>query len=189
LEGTIVFDSIFDLITGLIDNFNYLNNLPSENIYLNTVGCRYNSIVNNLYSMSNINLSLFNKLLYEESYIFFKNYFNNGDENENENISNTNNYVSFLSSHLKKSTLSKSDLSSVYLGMKTYGKINTVCMNINREKIIENLSINYYISDDNTLCALNKLFAKHSNNENINIDYQSVNYKLVYEVINWCALV
>lgn len=176
-------DDTFDLITGLTDNFNYFNNFPIEDIHLNNIH-NFNNlntyILNDLYE---VHLSSFNKLLYTETYNFFKKYFDNNDE---ERIHNTNNYINFLNSHLKKNSLSKTELVSLYLGLITYKKITNGCVGINKDKIIENLATGYYISDYNILFELNKIFLKYVNNENFNIDNQSINYKLVFDIINWC---
>lgn len=177
-------DNMFNLITGLTDNFNYINNLQIDEIYLNNVGHFYNLDISNFTSLLNIKLSSLNKMLYDKTYIFYKNYF---DNDEQENISNTNNYVNFLNEILKKNPISKSDFASVYLGLRTFSKITTNNVNINKEKIIENLSIVYHISNNNFLQFLNRIFVKITNNVNVNLENEDINYKLVYEVINCCT--
>ena len=184
VKGVNNLDNMFNLITGLTDNFNYFNNLQIEEISLNNNGQFNNLDMGNLISLSNIKLSSFNKFLYEKTYIFFKNYF---DNDEQENISNTNNYIIFLNENLKLNPMSKSELASIYLGIKTFSKITSINANINKEKIIENLSMEYHISNNIFLQFLNKILLKISNNITVNLDNEIINYKLAYEVINWCT--
>ena len=83
--------------------------------------------------------------------------------------------------------MSKSELASIYLGIKTFSKITSINANINKEKIIENLSMEYHISNNIFLQFLNKILLKISNNITVNLDNEIINYKLAYEVINWCT--
>jgi hypothetical protein len=151
------FDNTFNLITGLTDNFNYFNNLPIEDLCLNNISDFNNLNINMLSSISNIKISSFNKNLYDNTYIFFKNYFDNDDQ---EKILNTSNYVNFLNDNLKKSILSKSELASVFVGLTTFIKLTGNNANINKDKIIENLSAVYNISNSHILQFLIKFFLK-----------------------------
>jgi actin-like ATPase involved in cell morphogenesis len=76
---------------------------------------------------------------------------------------------------------------SIFLGLRTFSKFTTNNTNINKEKIIENLSMEYHISNNDFLQFLNKILTKISNNVNVNLEHENINYKLVYEVINWCT--
>jgi hypothetical protein len=185
LKGINNLDNMFDLITGLTDNFNFFNNLQLGEIHLNNIGNFNNLDINDLSNLFNIKLSSLNKFLYEKTYIFFKNYF---DNDEQQNISNTNDYVNFLNENLKLNLMSKSELASIFLGLQTFSKISTnnVNANINKEKIIENLGLVYHISTNNILKFINKIFLKISTNETVNVNNEIINYKLVYEVMNWC---
>jgi hypothetical protein len=184
IKGVNNLDNMFNLITGLTDNFNYINNLQLDEIFLNNIGQFNNLDISNFTSLLNIKLSSFNKMLYDKTYIFYKNYF---DNDEQENVLNTNTYVNFLNEILKKNPISKSDFASIFLGLRTFSKFTTNNTNINKEKIIENLSMEYHISNNDFLQFLNKILTKISNNVNVNLEHENINYKLVYEVINWCT--
>ena len=183
IKGVSDFDNMFNLITGLTDNFNYFTAGTIEEICLSNIGDFNNLIVNMLSSISNIKISSFNKNLYDNTYIFFKNYFDNDDQ---EKMLNTNNYINFLNDNLKKNILSKTELASVFVGLTTFVKLAGNNVNINKEKIIENLSTGYNISNSHILQFFNKIFFKICNNQNVNVENEVINYKLVFEVINWC---
>ena len=76
------------------------------------------------------------------------------------------------------------------IGLSTYVKVSGNVANINTEKIVENLSLKYYVSDVNAATTLNKLFTKQFDNDTLNEltnDNTQINYYLVYEIINWCV--
>lgn len=191
IKGLNNLDYMLDLTTKLIDYFNYLNNIVSlDEPYVNNINISDEFNTNNLLTFSNIKISSLNTLLYKETYNFFKDYF---DNDEKERMYNLNNYVIFLIDNLRKNGLEKNDFNSVSLGLSTFIKVSGNIKNINKEKIIENLSLKYYISDFYILNILNKIFVKYLNFEinkeqhfELNNTDSMTNYLLVFEIINWC---
>ena len=191
IKGLTNLDYMLDLTTNLIDNFNYLNNIvPLDEPCINNINICDEFNTHNLLTFSDIKISSFNKLLYKETYNLFKYYF---DNDEQERVCNVNNYIIFLTDNLRKNGLSKNDFNSISLGLSTFIKVSGNIAIINKEKIIENLSLKYYISDCDILNILNKIFVKYLNleinneqNSELNNSNPMTDYLLVFEIINWC---
>lgn len=177
-------DNLIDLVTKLNDNFVLINNLNQNELFL-TNFCNLNMytlnpVPNNIPNLWNVNILLFNKLLFDETYNFFKLY---NDLDDSEKIEKKESYAKTISDILKKKTLSKIEYYSFLLGVNTLKKMT---INISIDKILVVLNKRCYISDLDILQKINSIYQKNMNSRELNIENEIIDYSLVYEIINSC---